>query len=85
MHPLTAYFTADLLRCYGGGGPLMLGTPKSHQSRTVPIPRFLASQLAELAERRKAEDLVFTTPAAPPSGCPTGAATHSTPPGAAQA
>ena len=40
----------------------MLGTPKSHQSRTVPIPRFLASELADLMAGKKADQLVFTTP-----------------------
>ncbi len=43
------------------GGHIVLGTPKSHQSRTVPIPRFLASELAELMTGKKADQLVFTT------------------------
>jgi integrase len=53
----------DVRRAYADvGGRLVLGSPKSHQSRTVPIPRFLASELSALATRKKAEDLVFTTP-----------------------
>lgn len=41
---------------------LVLGSPKSHQSRTVPIPRFLASELSRLIDRKQSEDLIFTTP-----------------------
>jgi integrase len=52
------------------GGHLVLGSPKSHQSRTVPIPRFLASELSELVERKKADDLVFTTPSGSPLRLP---------------
>src|SRR5262249_40567003 len=44
------------------GGHIVLGTSKSHQSRTVPIPRFLASELADLMTGKKADQLVFTTP-----------------------
>src|ERR1051326_3712812 len=28
------------------GGRVILGTPKSHQSRSVPVPRFIAAELA---------------------------------------
>jgi integrase len=44
------------------GGRLVLHSPKSHQSRTVPIPRFLASGLSALAARKNTEDLGITTP-----------------------
>jgi hypothetical protein len=61
----------DVRRAYADvGGQLVLGSPKSHQSRTVPIPRFLADQLSELAERKKAEDLLFTTPGGSPLRLP---------------
>jgi integrase len=43
------------------GGRIVLGTPKSHQSRTVPIPRFLADELAKLTTGEPPEQLVFTT------------------------
>jgi len=62
------------------GGRIVLGTPKSHQSRTVPLPRFLAYELANAVTGKHADDLVFTTPAAVCCGCPTGAAPHSCPP-----
>ncbi len=53
----------DVRRAYADvGGRLVLGSPKSHQSRTVPIPRFLAGELSALIARKKAEYLVFTTP-----------------------
>lgn len=53
----------DVRRAYADvGGYLVLGSPKSHQSRTVPIPRFLASELSAPIHGKKAEDLVFTTP-----------------------
>jgi len=42
-------------------GQLILGTPKSHQSRTVPIPRFLARELMAATSAKHADDLVFTT------------------------
>ena len=38
---------------------LVWGTPKSHQRRSVPIPRFLADELASLIEGRSPTDLVF--------------------------
>jgi integrase len=54
----------DVRRAYADvGGRLVLGSPKSHQSRTVPIPGFLACELSSLVERKRPEDLVFTTPA----------------------
>lgn len=35
------------------GGRIVLGTPKSHQSRTVPIPRFLAGEIAQSRARQE--------------------------------
>jgi integrase len=43
------------------GGQLILGTPKSHRMRSVPIPRFLAVLLAAFVNGRQPDDLVFTT------------------------
>jgi integrase len=54
------------------GGHVVLGTPKSHQSRTVPVPRFLARELSASTADKHADDLVFTMPAAACWGCPTG-------------
>jgi hypothetical protein len=52
----------DVRRAFSDvGGTIVLGTPKSHLSRTVPLPRFLAAELAEFTQARKADDLVFTT------------------------
>src|SRR6202042_3809228 len=42
------------------GGRIDVGTPKSHQSRTVPLPRFLADELAKLTTGEP-EHLIFTT------------------------
>jgi integrase len=42
-------------------GRLTWGTPKSHQARSVPIPRFLADLLAEVVAGKGSDDLVFTT------------------------
>ena len=47
------------------GGKLILGTPKSHHACTVPLPRFLATELAGHIANLKPDDLVFTTA----SGC----------------
>ncbi|GAB3769406.1 hypothetical protein GCM10027600_24210 [Nocardioides ginsengisegetis] len=41
------------------GHGLVWGTPKTHQRREVPIPRFLASELAAHVADKKADDLVF--------------------------
>jgi len=38
------------------------GTPKGHERREVPIPRFLIDDLAPHVAGRKPEDLVFTGP-----------------------
>src|ERR1700759_219634 len=52
-----------------GGAPspmsaarVVLGTPKSHQSRTVPLPRFVAVELAAGVNGKRPDDLVFTMP-----------------------
>jgi integrase len=42
-------------------GRLAWDTPKDHQDREVPIPRFLVDPLAELVAGKAADDLVFTT------------------------
>jgi hypothetical protein len=44
------------------GGHVVLGSPKSHQSRTVPLPPFLARELAAALAGRKPDDLAFTIP-----------------------
>src|SRR6266567_734004 len=44
------------------GGRVVLGTPKSHQSRTVPLPRFVAAELAAAVGGKRPDDLVFTMP-----------------------
>lgn len=51
----------DVRRAFADvGGQLIIGTPKSHQSRTVPVPRFLARELADITAIKHADDLVFT-------------------------
>ncbi len=41
------------------GRGLVWGTPKTHQSREVPIPRFLTSELADHVRGKDLGDLVF--------------------------
>lgn len=48
------------------GGRLTWGTPKNHQQRSVPVPRFLADLLAVELAGKGPEDLVFTTPTGRP-------------------
>ena len=43
------------------GGRIVLGTPKSHESRTVPLPRFLVDELAKLTTGEPPEHVIFTT------------------------
>jgi integrase len=43
------------------GGRLMWGSPKNHQRRSVPIPRFLCDELAGELAGKGADALVFTT------------------------
>jgi integrase len=47
-------------------GQLVEGTPKTHQQRAVPLPRFLIDELAAHVEGRSGDDLVFTTSAGAP-------------------
>jgi integrase len=44
------------------GGRVVLGTPKSHQPRTVPLPRFVAAELTAGVDGKRPDDLVFTMP-----------------------
>ncbi len=43
------------------GGRLTWGTPKNHQRRSVPVPRFLADLLAVEVAGKGPDDLVFTS------------------------
>jgi len=53
----------DVRRAFSDvGGLIVLGTPKSHQSRTVPVPRFLAREISAAVTGKHADDLVFTMP-----------------------
>lgn len=47
-------------------GELVEGSPKTHQARTVPLPRFLIDDLAAHVDGRGPDDLVFTGPAGAP-------------------
>ena len=44
------------------GGRAVWGTPKTHQRRTVPIPRALVDRLAEQVTGKDPDALVFTAP-----------------------
>ena len=51
----------DVSRAFSDiGGRIVLGTPKSHQSRTVPVPSFMAREIAAAVKGKRADDLVFT-------------------------
>src|SRR5258706_5473692 len=51
----------DVRRAFSDvGGRIVIGTPKSHQSRTVPIPRFLAVEIGKALEDKRPDDLAFT-------------------------
>ena len=53
----------DVRRAFSDvGGHVVLGTPKSHQSRTIPVPQFIAAELAAAITGRRPDDLVFTMP-----------------------
>jgi integrase len=53
----------DVRRAFSDvGGRVILGTPKSHQSRTVPVPRFIIIDLAAAIDGKRPDDLVFTMP-----------------------
>ncbi|MGW4152648.1 hypothetical protein ACWEDF_05785 [Micromonospora chersina] len=43
-------------------GELVEGTPKNHQRRSVPIPRFLVDELAAHVAGKRRDALVFTAP-----------------------
>ena len=43
-------------------GRLVFGTPKSHQSRWLPVPAFLLDELTKEIRSRGPEDLVFGSP-----------------------
>ncbi len=59
---------ADVSRAFSDvGGRLVLGTPKSAESRrTVPLPRFLADELAAALAGKAPDDLAFTMPGGSP-------------------
>lgn len=44
------------------GGRIHLGTPKTHEARTVPVAGFLADRYAELMKGRGPDDLLFPGP-----------------------
>jgi integrase len=53
----------DVRRAFSDvGGRVILGTPKSHLSRSVPVPRFIAVYLAAARDAKRPDDLVFTMP-----------------------
>jgi integrase len=41
------------------GGRIHVGTPKSHEARSVPFPAFLSPELAALCEGKRRDQLVF--------------------------
>jgi len=43
-------------------GKLVFGSPKSHQARSVPVPRFLVDDLASHLAGKTASELVFGSP-----------------------
>jgi integrase len=45
------------------GGRVVWSTPKSHERRSVPFPRFLVDELSVLMLGKGRDDLVFTAPA----------------------
>jgi integrase len=44
------------------GGRAVFSTPKSHQVRSVPIPRFLVDELAQQVAGKQPDDFAFTSP-----------------------
>lgn len=42
------------------GGKLVLGAPKSHQSRTVRVPQLIATELATAVDSKRPNELIFT-------------------------
>ncbi|MFI6935563.1 tyrosine-type recombinase/integrase [Streptomyces sp. NPDC050287] len=54
---------AHIVEAYAeDNGKLYLDTPKNHERRSVPIPRFLAEELKPHVQGRGDEDLLFTAP-----------------------
>ncbi len=51
-------------------GKVYTGTPKGHQAREVPVPRFLVDQLAQLAAGRDRDALLFPGPDGGPQRLP---------------
>lgn len=43
-------------------GKTILGTPKTHEKRSVPFPKFLSTKLAKACEKKGRDDLVFPGP-----------------------
>ena len=41
------------------GGKIIVGTPKSHEARTVPFPPFLSEPLAKLCEGKTPDQMLF--------------------------
>lgn len=57
----------DVRRAYSDvGGTLVLGTPKSHHSRVVPLPRFLAAALSGHLQGKQPDTLAFATRSSAP-------------------
>lgn len=54
------------------GGRIVVGTPKTHEQRTVPIPAFVAAELATVARGRGRDEILF----------PAATGGHMKPPGA---
>jgi integrase len=53
----------DVRRAFSDvGGRIVLGTLKSHQSRTVPVPQFIATEIAAAVTARRPDDLIFIMP-----------------------
>ncbi|MGZ6877075.1 MAG: tyrosine-type recombinase/integrase [Nocardioidaceae bacterium] len=48
------------------GGRLVAGTPKTHQRRSVPVPRSLVPALVDACEGKGPDDYVFTSPSGGP-------------------
>jgi hypothetical protein len=44
------------------GGRLVLGPPKTHETRTVIVPRFVIDRILPLLEDKDHDDLVFSAP-----------------------
>lgn len=58
-------------------GVMVFGTPKSHQCRSVPVPRSLIDEMAAACAGKAPTDLVFTSPKGAWCGCGTGVDAYS--------